>query len=140
MKPETIRKILSALLSFQEPCTSEQLALKVYGDSKAWGRSRKIVASAAGVAGRLRARGLVGRIAGGSWYVTETGRAYLVQAQVPRAPLVAQRAEPARAAPRPAPGWLRWPAAPGGLLWFDGASWWWPDGQGRWWPWVSPAQ
>ena len=139
MKPETIRKILSALLSFQEPCTSEQLALKVYGDSKAWGRSRKIVASAAGVAGRLRARALVGRI-GGRWYVTESGRAYLVQAQVPRASLVVQRADPIGAAPRPTPGWLRWPAAPGGLLWFDGASWWWPDGRGRWWPWVSQAR
>ncbi|MCC6900970.1 MAG: hypothetical protein IT377_18475 [Polyangiaceae bacterium] len=139
MKPETIRKILSALLSFQEPCTSEQLALKVYGDSTAWSRSRKIVASAAGVAGRLRAMGLVGRT-NGRWYVTESGRTYLVQAQVPAAAPAAARAEPARAAPRPAPGWLRWPAAPGGLLWFDGAGWWWPDGQGRWWPWGSRAR
>lgn len=139
MKPATIRKLLSALLSFQEPCTSEQLALKVYGDSKAWSRSRKIVASAAGVAGRLRAMGLVGR-ANGRWYVTEAGRTYLVQAQVPAAAPATQRAEPARAALRPAPGWLRWPAAPGGLLWFDGAGWWWPDGQGRWWPWASQAR
>ncbi len=135
MRPETIRKILSAILSFAEPCTSEQLALAVYADSKSWKRSRKIVASAAGVAGRLRAMGLLGRTAG-RWFVTEHGRKYL--SQEPR--LAPSRTEPAQVAQRPAPGWLRWPAAPGGLLWFDGARWWWPDGQGRWWPWVSQAR
>lgn len=139
MRPETIRKILTAMLSFAEPCTSEQLALKVYGDSKAWTRSRKIVASAAGVAGRLRAMGLVGR-SDGRWYVAEAGRDYLVQVQDPATARAPQRAELARAAPSSTPGWLRWPAAPGGLLWFDGAGWWWPDGQGRWWPWVSHAR
>ena len=142
MNPETIRKILTAILSFQEPCSSEQLALKVYGDSKAWKRSRKIIASAAGVAGRLRAIGLLRRTGDGRWYVSESGRAYLAQGQerapAPAPPKAEQPRKAAEAA-RPIPGWIPWSPAPGGYLWFDGATWWWPDGYGGWWPCASSA-
>lgn len=139
VKPETIRKILSGLLSFGEPATDEQLARKVYGDSPAWKRSRKIIASTAGVAGRLRARGLVARTADERWYVTEAGRAYLTQKQpeVPAAPPA--RPEVRERQPAAMPGWVPWPAAPGGFLWFDGGQWLWPDGYGGWWPWVWGA-
>ncbi len=150
MNPDTIRKLLTAVLSFREPCTSEQLALEVYAHSKAWKRSRKIVASAAGVAGRLRARGLLRRTGDGRWYVSEAGQAYLAQVPDPssegavtrsRAPVsaLARRQDRASAPQLASPMWVPWTAAPGGFLWFDGQTWWWPDGYGGWWPWATSA-
>jgi hypothetical protein len=138
VKPETIRHLLSVLLSFAEPCTEEQFAGVAYADSAAWRRSRKIIASAAGVLGRLRARGLVARAVGGRWYVTERGRAYLAQQGATTVDVVPATTA-ATAVSAPAPGWVPWAAAPGGYLWCDGVWIWWPDGYGGWQPWLRAA-
>ena len=141
MRPETIRRLLSVMLSFKEPCTDEQFARAAYGDSKSWKQSRKVIASAAGVAGRLKAMGLVGRTSDlrGRWFVTEAGMKYLVRAATPASPPVQPQS---KLDPQPVfgfPVWVRCASAPGGLLWFDGRALWWRDAYGRWRPWVAAA-
>lgn len=134
MKPATIRRLLSVLLAFGEPCTAAEFAEAAYASSKAWKRSRKIVASAAGILGRLRSRGFVER-SGDRYRVSERGHAFLGGKQ-PEEPTRAPSSVLASAR-IPSAGWVAAPTAPGGLLWFDGLwGWWCPNGFGGWWPWA----
>lgn len=142
MKPETIRRLLAVLVSFGEPCTAEQFARAAYGDSSAWKRSRKIVAAAAGVLGRLRALRLVER-SSGRYRVSASGSAYLGGDALKHALKQAENPpkQPVKRAPGATPGWVVHPLAPGGFVWFDGQwGWWWPDGFGGLVPWLALAR